>query len=133
MKSIILGIVAAAATLVITQAKAIEMPELAKKNGCTACHAIDKKVVGPAWAAVSARYKGAKTYRYSPTGSAATDAKEYPLVEGLMQKVSHGGKGNWSKETGDMVMIPNDADEKKQDQIKQLVEFVLSLANQNGP
>jgi cytochrome c len=129
MKAIIAGLIAASAVLVMAEVRAIEMPELAKKNGCTACHAIDKKVVGPAWAAVAARYKGAKMYKYSPTGSASPDAKEYPLLEGLMQKVSHGGKGNWTAETGGMVMLANDADGKKQGEVKELVEFILGLAN----
>ena len=101
-----------------------EMPELAKKNGCTACHKIDKKLIGPAWMDVSKKYKGAKEYAFSPKGSAAPDAKTYPLVEGLMMKVSKGGTGNW----GTAAMIANDPTGKKQDQIKELVEFVLGLA-----
>ncbi len=32
--------------------------ELMKKSGCTACHAIDKKVVGPAYKEVAAKYRG---------------------------------------------------------------------------
>jgi cytochrome c len=32
--------------------------ELLKKNGCTACHAIDKKILGPAYQDVAAKYKG---------------------------------------------------------------------------
>ena len=35
--------------------------ELAKKSACTACHAIDKKLVGPAYKEVAAKYKGQKT------------------------------------------------------------------------
>lgn len=48
MKSIIVGI-ATAGLMVAGSAMATDMPDLAKKNGCAACHAIDKKVVGPAW------------------------------------------------------------------------------------
>ena len=33
---------------------------LAKKSGCMACHSIDKKIVGPAWKDVAAKYKGTK-------------------------------------------------------------------------
>ncbi len=105
-------------------AMAIDMPPLAKKDGCTACHAIDHKVVGPAWVDVAKKYKGATKYKYSNNGSAAPDAKEYPLVEGLMMKVSKGGHGNW----GTAAMIPNDPAGKKQAEIKELVEFELSLA-----
>ncbi len=33
---------------------------LMKKDGCAACHAIDKKIVGPAYQDVAAKYKGDK-------------------------------------------------------------------------
>ena len=105
-----------------TQA-AVEMPELAKKNGCTACHKIDAKMVGPAWRDVAKKYRGVTEYAYSPKGSAAPDAQKHPLVEGMMMKVSKGGSGNW----GGAAMIANDPTGKKQDQIKELVEFVLGL------
>ena len=110
--------------MVAGSAMAIDMPPLAKKDGCTACHAIDHKVVGPAWVDVAKKYKGVTKYKYSNTGSNAPDAKEYPLVEGLMMKVSKGGHGNW----GTAAMIPNDPAGKKQADIKELVEFELSLA-----
>jgi cytochrome c len=124
MKSIIVSLIAAGGLMVAGSTFAIDMPPLAKKNGCTACHAIDHKVVGPAWMDVAKKYKGVKTYKYSNNGSNAPGAKEYPLVEGLMVKVSKGGHGNW----GSAAMIPNDPSGKKQDQIKELVEFELSLA-----
>jgi len=41
-----------------------------------------------------------------------------------MQKVSHGGTGNW----GSMPMIANDPAGTKQADIKELVEFILGLA-----
>lgn len=124
MKPIIVSMVAAVGLMAAGSAMAVEMPDLAKKNGCTACHAIDHKVVGPAWADVAKKYKGVKTYKYSNTGSASADAKEYPLVEGLVMKVSKGGHGNW----GATPMIANDPSGKKQAVIKELVEFELSLA-----
>ncbi len=124
MKSIIVSLITAGGLMVAGSAMAIDMPPLAKKDGCTACHAIDHKVVGPAWMDVAKKYKGATKYKYSNNGSSAPDAKEYPLVEGLMMKVSKGGHGNW----GTAAMIPNDPAGKKQDEIKELVEFELSLA-----
>lgn len=124
MKSIIVSLITAGGLMVAGSAMAIDMPPLAKKNGCTACHAIDHKVVGPAWRDVAKKYKGATKYKYSNNGSNAPDAKEYPLVEGLMMKVSKGGHGNW----GSAAMIPNDPSGKKQADIKELVEFELSLA-----
>jgi len=82
---------------------------LAKKSGCLACHSIEKKVVGPAWSDVSARYKD---------DASAKDA--------LIAKVKAGGKGNWTEVTKGVPMPPysprvSDAD------IESLVDFVLSL------
>ena len=53
MKSIIVSMVAAAGLMVAGSALAAEMPDLAKKNNCTACHALDKKVVGPSFGDIS--------------------------------------------------------------------------------
>jgi len=78
--------------------------ELAKKHACTACHAVDKKVVGPAFKEVAAKYKG----------DPKAEAK-------LVDKVKKGGVGVW----GQVPMPPNstvpDAD------VKALVKWVLSL------
>jgi cytochrome c551/c552 len=116
MKSIIVSMMAAAGLMVAGSVLAADMPDAAKKNGCTACHAIDKKVVGPAWQDVANKYKGAKTFSFG--------GKDYPLEEGLMMKVSKGGSGNW----GSVPMIANDPNGTKQADIKSLVEFVMSLA-----
>jgi cytochrome c len=32
--------------------------ELAKKHACLACHAVDKKLVGPSYKEVAAKYRG---------------------------------------------------------------------------
>ncbi len=105
-------------------ALAADMPQEAKDLRCEVCHAIDHKVVGPAWQDVAMRYKGQATYKYSTLGSAAPDAKEYPLVEGLVKKISRGGSGNW----GAQPMIANNPAGTKDDKIKHLVEFILGLA-----
>lgn len=125
MKSIIVSVMTAAGLMIAGSAMAAEMPAIAKKNGCTACHAIDKKMIGPSWMDVAKKYKGAKEFAYSAKGSTAPDATKHPLVEGMMLKISKGGAGNW----GTTAMIANDPAGKKQDQIKELVEFVLGLAN----
>ncbi|MGC2166004.1 MAG: c-type cytochrome [Gallionella sp.] len=106
MKSIIASI-AVAGLMMTATANAAEMPALAKKLNCTACHAIDKKVVGPAWQDVANKYKG-----------------DAAAAERLQVKVSKGGSGNW----GTMPMPPNDAAGTKQAEIKELVAFVLGLA-----
>jgi cytochrome c len=58
------------------------------KYGCTACHSVDMKVVGPSFKDVAARYKG--------RGDAA---------QMLEQKIRDGGAGAW----GDIPMPPNPA------------------------
>ena len=85
MKYIVVSMAAATGLMVASSAMAVEMPPLAHKYNCVACHAIDHKVVGPAWKDVAERYTGhgVKTFKYK--------GKTYPLIEGLVQKVSHGG------------------------------------------
>ena len=72
MKSALIAL-AAASTLVA--APAFANKDLAQKSGCLACHAVDKKVVGPAFQDVAKKYK------------AADEAK-------LVEKVKKGGSGN---------------------------------------
>jgi cytochrome c len=77
---------------------------LMKKDSCAVCHSVDKKVVGPAFVDVAAKYRGDK------------DA-----VAKLSKKVKEGSSGVW----GPIPMPPNsttsDAD------IKELVTWILSL------
>jgi cytochrome c len=77
--------------------------DLAKKHNCFACHTVDKKVVGPSYKEVSAKYRGDKTAEVK-----------------LAEKVKKGGVGAW----GQIPMPPNatvpDAD------IKSLVKWILS-------
>ncbi|MGA7748783.1 MAG: c-type cytochrome [Gallionella sp.] len=124
MKSIIVSVVATAGLLAAGGAmaietpdstKKIEMPGLAKKLNCTICHSIDKKVVGPAWKDVAKKYHGQNKYTYN--------GKEYPLIEGLVMKVSKGGSGNW----GSMPMPANDPSGTKQAEITELINFEQSL------
>lgn len=77
---------------------------LAQKSGCLACHALDKKLVGPAWNEVGKKY----------AGDAAAAAQ-------LAVKVKKGSKGAW----GPIPMPPN-ATVKDAD-VKTMVDFVLSL------
>ncbi len=114
--------IATVLALTAAQAGAAEMPAAAKRLGCTACHAIDKKVIGPAWIDVAKRYTGAgvKTFNYK--------GKDYPLIEGLVMKVSLGGSGNW----GQVAMIPNDPKGVHKDDITALVKFEQSLANEKS-
>ncbi len=99
-KSVALAALAAA----MACAPAFANEELATKNACTACHAIDKKVVGPAYKEVAAKYRGDK----------AAEAK-------LIDKVKKGGVGVW----GQVPMPPNTT--VKDEDVKTLVKWVLSL------
>jgi cytochrome c len=99
MKTLVL---AAAAVAVAAAAPARANEELAKKHNCLACHALDKKSVGPAYKDIAKKYKG----------QAGIEAK-------LAEKVKKGGQGVW----GPVPMPPNaavpDAD------IKTLVDWLL--------
>lgn len=110
MKARWLSVPVAAAMLLGVAGTASADLELAKKSGCLACHAVDKKVVGPAWGDVSAKYKG---------DAAARDA--------LIAKVKAGGKGNWTDVTGGVPMPPYSPRVADAD-IATLVDFVLGLA-----
>lgn len=59
MKAIIVSMVAAAGLIIAGSALAVDMPASGKAK-CGACHAIDKKLVGPAYNDVAAKYKGNK-------------------------------------------------------------------------
>ena len=87
-----------------SQAMANDGLALAQKNSCLACHQVDKKVVGPAYKDVAAKYKGDKT----------AEAK-------LVKKVKEGGKGVW----GEIPMPPNA--QVKDEDIKTIVHWILSL------
>ena len=96
------GLVATGSAYAALDNKAAQ--EMMNKDGCAACHSIDKKVVGPAYQEVAAKYKG--------------DAKAAAM---LVEKVKKGGTGVW----GQIPMPPNaqvsDAD------IKALVDWILTL------
>jgi cytochrome c len=98
------AILAASTLVVASVAVADELEDMMKKNGCNACHAEDKKVIGPAYKDVAAKYKG-----------------DAGAVAKLTEKVKKGGSGVW----GPVPMPPNtqvkDADAKK------MVELILAL------
>lgn len=51
---------AAALTFAAVSMPALANLELAQKNACTACHAVEKKLVGPAYQEVAKKYAGQK-------------------------------------------------------------------------
>jgi cytochrome c len=101
MKSITLVCVAISATLT---APAFANADLAQKKNCLACHSVDKKVIGPAYKDVSAKYAGQK------------DA-----ADKLAQKILKGGSGVWGA-------VPMPANPQVNEaEAKQLASWVLSL------
>ncbi len=92
-----------AITLAIATAPAYANPQLAQQKNCLACHAVDKKLVGPAYKDVAAKYAGQK------------DA-----VNKLTQKVLKGGAGVWGA-------VPMPANPQVTEaEAKQLVQWILS-------
>lgn len=107
MKPIIAAFFAVASLSLASAAQAADpkaAEELAKKNACMACHAMDKKLVGPAYKDIAAKYRGQKD----------AEAK-------LIEKVKKGGQSVWGQ-----VPMPPNAQVKDED-VKTLVEWVLSL------
>jgi cytochrome c len=101
MKSALITTLVTAGLMV--SAPAFANKDLATKSGCMACHAVDKKLVGPSYQDVAKKYK------------ASDEAM-------LMDKVRKGGKGVW----GQIPMPPNAA--VKDEDLKTLVKWVLGGA-----
>ncbi len=101
MKSVILSALVAGS--LIASAPAFANKDLATKSGCLACHAVDKKVVGPGFQDVAKKY------------TAADEAK-------LVEKVKKGGSGAWGA-----VPMPPNASIKDED-IKTMVKWILAGA-----
>jgi cytochrome c len=106
MKTLYTALVAGAfaAAIAAPASAAEDQLPLAQKSGCTACHSVDKKIVGPAYKDVAAKYRGDK----------GAEAK-------LIAKVEKGGSGVW----GQIPMPPNT--QVKPEDVKKLVEWILSL------
>jgi cytochrome c551/c552 len=104
--NIIVALFALAATPVLAADREELMlagAKLFRTADCVTCHAIDKKVVGPAFKEIAARYKG---------DSGAEDR--------LTEKVRKGGSGSW----GPVAMVPH-ADMSEED-LRTLVKWVLA-------
>jgi len=99
-----LVITAAATALLAMSGVASADQALAQKNACMSCHGVDKKIVGPAFKEVAAKYKG-------DAGAQAN----------LVEKVKTGGKGVWGQ-----VPMPPSPQVKPEDASK-IIDWVLSL------
>jgi cytochrome c len=79
--------------------------DLLKKSGCTSCHSVNKRVVGPALKDVANKYKDKE------------DSHDY-----LIGKIKKGSKGVWGK----MSMPPN-SPRVSDENIESIVDYILTL------
>jgi cytochrome c len=100
MKRVLFAFAAAA----VVASPAMAQMELAQAKNCLACHAVDHKVVGPAYKDVAAKYAGDKT-----------------AVDKLAQKIMKGGSGVW----GPVPMPANT--QVSEAEAKKLAAWVLTL------
>ncbi|MFO1266040.1 MAG: c-type cytochrome [Rubrivivax sp.] len=101
----LLGAAALGASLIAAPALAQGIEATMNKAGCLACHAVDKKLVGPAYKEVAAKYKG-----------------KPEMVATLSAKVRKGGQGVW----GPVPMPPTGPDKISDADLKSAIEWVLS-------
>lgn len=103
MKRFLLASLSVVATFAVTTPAFADLALATSKN-CMACHAVDKKVVGPAFKDVAKKYAG--------------DAK---AVEMLASKIMKGGSGTWGP-------VPMPANAQVSDaEAKKLAAWALSL------
>jgi cytochrome c len=101
-----LGLAAAAALLATAAHTASAQTQAAMdKAGCMACHAKDRKLVGPSFKDIAARYKG----------QAAAPAL-------LLDKVRKGGSGVY----GPVPMSPNGPDKIGDKDLREAIELILA-------
>ncbi len=89
--------------LAVASGPVFAQAELAKQKNCLACHAVDKKLVGPSYKDVAAKYKGDK------------DA-----AAKLAKKIREGGVGVWGQ-----VPMPANPQVNEQEAMS-LAKWVLS-------
>jgi cytochrome c len=95
---------ALSATAALTTAPAYADLALATSKNCMACHAVERKLVGPAYKDVAAKYKGDKT-----------------AADKLATKIMKGGSGAWG-------VVPMPSNPQVNDaEAKRLATWVLGL------
>jgi cytochrome c len=104
MKRYLISMVAAALAAGSGAVLAQDAQKLMKEKACLACHAVDKKLVGPAYKEVAAKYRNRK------------DAEDY-----LAKKIREGSVGVW----GQVPMPPNTT--VSEAEAKALAKYILSL------
>lgn len=105
MRSLALFTALSASLLVATPALADPQQNLTKA-GCMACHGVEKKLVGPAYKDVAAKYKG------------------QDVTAELMEKVRKGSKGVY----GPIPMTPTGPDKISDDDLKAAITWILGIS-----
>ena len=83
--------------------KTVDIADLARRKACLSCHGVDKRIVGPAFKEIAAKYKG------------------QPDIEArLVEKLKKGSSGAW----GPIPMPPNP--DLAESDARMLVKWVLS-------
>ena len=96
-------LICAALSGLLMAAPALADQKLAAAKNCMSCHAADKKLVGPSYKDVAAKYAGQR------------DA-----VDKLAVKIIKGGSGVWG-----LVPMPSNA-QVSQEEARQLVSWILT-------
>jgi cytochrome c len=81
MKLKLIALAAVSTVLTAVSVPAFADMALATAKNCMACHAVDKKMVGPSYKDVAVKYSG--------------DAEAVKKLAATIQKGSTPGKGNW--------------------------------------
>lgn len=81
----------------------IANPKLAQEKNCLNCHQVDKKLIGPPYKQVAAKYR-----------------KDRDAENRLVKKVLEGSYGTWGQ-------VPMPANQVSEDEARTLVKWVLSL------
>ena len=100
----ILGVIALAAVCAVTAPAVMASEKLAAAGGCNKCHAMSKKVMGPSYKEIAAKYKG--------------DAKAPAL---LAEHVRKGSKGVWGK----LAMPPTPANKFNDADLNATIAWIL--------
>ncbi len=100
LSGVALGVAGSAAA-----APVADVQPLLEKNGCSACHRVNEKLVGPAFHDVAAQYKSNKG-----------------AVEQLLAAVRDGPRGVW----GEVPMPPYDEDRISDADLQSILEWILA-------
>lgn len=104
MKKLIIATLLPASMLLVAGHASADAMDIAKKSGCMGCHALDKDIVGPAWQAVAAKYKG------------QADAREV-----ILNSILHGSKGKWGKK------VHMQASKLSKEEAGAMADYILGL------